>query len=101
MNSNIATTCHKLQGKTLDNLVINSWNYRLKNWVYVVLSRVRTLNGLVLNQKLDKTKIFSCDPVLLRWEKRMKNTIERRTFQQHNELEQYLAEESKYCPETL
>ena len=56
MNSNIATTCHKLQGKTLDNLVINSWNYRVENWVYVVLSRVSTLNGIVINEKLDKNK---------------------------------------------
>ena len=31
LNSNIATTCHKLQGKTLDNLVVNSWNYTVEN----------------------------------------------------------------------
>ena len=66
VNSNIATTGHKLQGKTLSNLVINSWNYCVQNWVYVVLSRVKTLSGIVLNQKLDENKTFMCDPVLLR-----------------------------------
>ena len=69
MNSNIATTCHKLQGKTLENLVINSWNYTTPNWVYVVLSRVTTLRGIVLNKKLDKNRKFVCDPQLLRCEK--------------------------------
>ena len=42
VNCNIATTGHKLQGMSLDNLVVNSWAYRFENWVYVVLSRVRT-----------------------------------------------------------
>ena len=52
---NIATTGHKLQGASRDNLVINSWNYSCPNWVYVVLSRVRKLKGLVLNVLLDET----------------------------------------------
>ena len=41
VNCNIATTGHKLQGMSLDNLVVNSWGYKFENWVYVVLSRVR------------------------------------------------------------
>ena len=45
VNSNVATTGHKLQGMSKDNLVVTDWNYD-KNWVYVVLSRVRTLAGL-------------------------------------------------------
>ena len=53
---NIATTGHKLQGVSLDNLVINTWNYGCPNWVYVALSRVRKLAGLVLNIPLYKTK---------------------------------------------
>ena len=40
VNSNIATTGHKLQGMSKDIIVVNSWNYRCPNWVYVVLSRV-------------------------------------------------------------
>ena len=55
---NIATTGHKLQGVSLDNLVVNSWNYGCPNWVYVVLSRGRKLAGLVFNVPLDKTKDY-------------------------------------------
>ena len=54
VNSNIATTGHELQYQTKHHLIITSWNYVLKNWVYVVLSRVNTLNGLVLTNKLDE-----------------------------------------------
>jgi hypothetical protein len=35
VNSNIATTEHKLQGMTKDALVVNEWEYRCAtNWVY-------------------------------------------------------------------
>jgi hypothetical protein len=44
---NHATTGHKLQGKTVKALVIVEWS-RVKNWAYVVLSRVKTLSGLFL-----------------------------------------------------
>jgi hypothetical protein len=44
---NHATTGHKLQGKTVDSLVIEQWA-RTKNWAYVVFSRVRKLSGLFL-----------------------------------------------------
>jgi hypothetical protein len=43
--SNTATTGHKLQGATLDNLFVHDWEYQL-NWPYVVLSRVRTMKGI-------------------------------------------------------
>ena len=49
INLSISTTGHKLQGKTMDHLVVNSWGYRCTHWVYVVLSRVRTLKSLILN----------------------------------------------------
>ena len=42
---NHATTGHKLQGKSLNRLVIARWS-NVKNWVLVVLSRVRELSGL-------------------------------------------------------
>ena len=48
---NYATTVHKLQGKSVDNLVIVEW-CRTRNWAYVVLSRVRTLAGLFLTSAL-------------------------------------------------
>ena len=49
--SNSCTTGHKLQGCSVDNILINSWNYG-SNWVYVVLSRVRTIEGLHLRKAL-------------------------------------------------
>ena len=33
-----ARTVHKLQGQSIKNLVVSTWNYT-GNWVYVVLSR--------------------------------------------------------------
>ena len=49
--SNTATTGHKLQGCSLDAILVNDWCYKA-NWVYVVLSRVKTLGGLYLRQEL-------------------------------------------------
>jgi hypothetical protein len=48
---NFATTGHKLQGKSLDELLIAEWS-NVKNWAYVVLSRVRTLAGLFLEKPI-------------------------------------------------
>ena len=48
---NHATTGHKLQGKSVDNIFVANWNYK-GNWVYVVLSRVRTIDGLYLQKPL-------------------------------------------------
>ena len=50
---NHATTVHKLQGRSVDELYIANWSYR-QNWVYVALSRVRTLAGLYLRTPLDE-----------------------------------------------
>ena len=71
VNSNIATTGHKLQGMTKDSLIVFSWNYTFANWIYVVLSRVRTLQGLFLCQKLNEDQQFSCDEDLFREEERL------------------------------
>ena len=68
VNSNIATTGHKLQGTTKDSLTVNSWNYTFTNWIYVVLSRVRTLVGLFLCEKLDENRSFFVDEDLLKEE---------------------------------
>ena len=50
---NIATarTVHKLQGRSLQNLLVSSWSYT-SNWIYVVLSRVTTSNGLFVRTPL-------------------------------------------------
>ena len=47
VNSNIETTGHKLQGMTKNQLIVSSWMYSTRNWVYVVLSRVKELKGLL------------------------------------------------------
>ena len=58
---NTATTGHKLQGLSMDYIIIVSWFYGSKNWVYVVLSRVRKLSGLYLFKPLDFEKYFKQD----------------------------------------
>ena len=62
--ANSATTGHKLQGQTKENLVICVWSNR-KNWNYVALSRVTTRDGLYLVTKLPHDADFSVDPDLL------------------------------------
>jgi hypothetical protein len=57
---NNATTGHKLQGQTKDALCAGEWHYG-NNWVYVVLSRVKSLSGLFLCTPLDPTKDYSRD----------------------------------------
>jgi hypothetical protein len=49
--SNSVTTGHKLQGSSLDRLVVMELYYG-KNWIYVILSRVRTMKGLFLTEPL-------------------------------------------------
>ena len=72
VNSNKATTRHKLQGASLNKMVVRSWEYGIVNWIYVVLSRVRSLKGLFICQKLDHTKEFTVDSNLLKEEERPK-----------------------------
>ena len=50
---NNATTGHKLQGSGVDCLFVHSWSY-VTNWVYVMLSRVKTRSGLFARQRLSK-----------------------------------------------
>jgi hypothetical protein len=54
---NIATarTIHKLQGCSIDNLVISIWDYT-GNWIYVALSRVKAMTGLFIRNELDYSK---------------------------------------------
>jgi hypothetical protein len=48
---NDATTGHKLQGSGVDNLFVHTWRNE-QNWIYVVLSRVRTRAGLFCRKVL-------------------------------------------------
>ncbi len=60
---NDATTGHKLQGMSKDEIVVPSLltgglATMIKNWEYVVLSCVRTLSGLFLVEPIDMDKSF-------------------------------------------
>ncbi|KAL7538339.1 hypothetical protein ACHAWF_006055, partial [Thalassiosira exigua] len=72
VNSNIATTEHKLQGMSKDTLIVISWNYDSTNWgarIYVVLKRIRALSGLYLCEKLDIQHPFKVPKTLLKFER--------------------------------
>ena len=63
VNLNNATTGHKLQGMSLDALIIPAFPSKtlsalFKNWEYVVLSRVRTLSELYLLDKTNEDESF-------------------------------------------
>jgi hypothetical protein len=71
---NTATTGHKLQGKSVDILVVSEWS-KLANWAYVVLSRVRTLNGLFLLRKVPHNIDFAVNENCTRMEDNLRRTI--------------------------
>eukprot|EP00984_Skeletonema_dohrnii_P023782 scaffold12869_cov77-Skeletonema_dohrnii-CCMP3373.AAC.1 len=60
-----------------DVIIVNDWNYRCVNWVYVVLSRVRMLAGLYLMKPLDLERSFNVPQKLIRFEQRLKDHKER------------------------
>ena len=96
--NNLATTGHKLQGVSLDNLVVNSWNDGCPNWVvYVVLSRVRMLAGLAFNIPLDSTKDYRPTEELTRWEQDLKERLEQPLFERRGQLDAYLEDERLYA----
>jgi len=70
-------------------------DYKVSHWIYVVLSRVRSLNCLVLNEKLDEARSYDARTQVLQWEKNMKEKVERKTFRDRGQqdYEQYLVEE--------
>ena len=70
--SSDAITGHKLQGLTKDNIIVYSWN-KVTEWMYVVLSRVRTLNGLYLVRHLKLSDIVPPSRQYLSFIQRMKN----------------------------
>ena len=71
---NYATTGHKLQGKSVDELVIAEWS-KVKNWAYVVLSRVRTLPGLFLSEPIPDNIDFRPAPEYLDMMENLRKTI--------------------------
>ena len=91
INMNDGTTGHKLQGMSKDNLIIVSWSWK-PNWVYVVLSRVRTLKGLFLLKPLptDCLHKFEVPLDLQAFERRMKN-LERHVLNERKQKMTQLA----------
>jgi hypothetical protein len=71
---NHATTGHKLQGKSVDSLVISEWS-KVKNWAYVVLSRVRTLERLFLLKPIPRDIDFDPKPEYLRMMENLRTSI--------------------------
>lgn len=59
-----AVTIHKSQGLTFDNAIIDAGKSFISGQVYVALSRVRTLGGLVLKSKINKDSLRSNNEVL-------------------------------------
>ena len=51
--------------------MVGSWSYSFRNWAYVVLSRVKSLNGLFLCKPLDVNQTFEGDKDLELFERRM------------------------------
>lgn len=92
INMNDATTGHKLQGMSKDQLIVAKWSEKFPNWIYVILSRVRTRYGLYLLEPLsyDCLDKISVPRELAAFESRMK-------LLEHNILEsrrRYMDEES-------
>ena len=67
--TNDATTGFKLQGSSVDNIVVTELSDKA-NWTYVLLSRVRTINGLFLKNKIPT------DPALYAFDPKLKALME-------------------------
>ena len=78
-----AVTGHKLQGRTLQKMIVTGWGLSfMKNWEYTVLSRVKTRDGLFLLEPLDPTRTYGPKEQFRRFIQRLKR-IEAITLQIH------------------
>ena len=69
-----------------DNRIVVDYDFKTLNWVYVVLSRVRTRNGLFLYHELDRSKIKQPDQALIKDNKRMME-IEQKYYIKENKVD--------------
>ena len=75
ITSNGATTGHKLQGKTVNYLFVGEYAPRnIKNWLYVVLSRVRKLENLFLVDPVPEDT-EPLDPMMTRMMEKLRDSI--------------------------
>jgi len=73
---NHATTGHKLQGKSMDELVVVEWSKQNSaKWAYVVISRVRTLDGLYFLEPIPDDIDFTPDAKYIEMMQRLRTTI--------------------------
>jgi hypothetical protein len=72
LNEANARTVHKLQGKSLKYVVINSFK-NFGHWAYVALSRVKALNGLFLRSPVDFSKCTGMDNQVRQFMDQMKD----------------------------
>ena len=92
--SNSCTTGHKLQGCTLEALLVNDWYYAA-NWAYVVLSRVKTMKGLFLRRKLLRNlKKYQKSEDMVRMIQKFRDTIAVKELDQQV-YDDLIAEEEK------
>jgi hypothetical protein len=76
VNMSLATTGHKLQGMTMDLLILAEISL-MPNWLHVIMSRVTLLKGLYLMQPLT-TEIFKLISRNLREELLFLRSLEQR-----------------------
>ena len=73
INNAEAVTGHKLQGRTLDKMIVTGWGLNfMKNWEYTVLSRVKTRKGLFPLEPLDPNKTYGPNDQFRRFIERLK-----------------------------
>ena len=73
---NHATTGHKLQGKSVDELVIVEWSKKDRaKWAYVVISRVQKLNRLYFLEPIPDDIDFTPDQKYLDMMERMRTSV--------------------------
>ena len=75
LNANHATTGHKPQGKSVDPLFVGELATGVRNWMCVVLSRVRTLDGLCPLHPIPAIDNTAPHPALLDMLTRFRETI--------------------------
>ena len=81
VTTNHATTGHKLQGKTVTSLIVREWS-KTKNWLYVVLSRVKTIEGLFLMEPIPSGIDTKPPQELIQMLDRLRNTIKAKPDEQ-------------------
>ena len=72
-----AVTGHKLQGRTLNKMIVASWNSNFPNWHYTVLSRVKSLDDLYLLEPINEQKSYAASPHFKAFIKRIQKTEEK------------------------